>query len=107
MSGCTISTDYLASDGNVYRLANVDISGDDLTGYTLTATFYHHDHGQVTIATVAPVTYGGCGVYPSAGVVTVTISDGSSITVTYSGCAYSITGLDANSGSISVNGNWT
>ena len=107
MSGCTISTDYLGSDGNVYRLANVDISGDDLTGYTLTATFYHPVHGQVTIATVTPVSYGGCGIYPSDGVITATSSDGSSITVTYSGCTYSITGVDANSGSISVNGSWT
>jgi hypothetical protein len=107
MSNCTISTDYAGTDGNVYRLANVDISGDDQFGYTVNATFYHHELGRVTIATMTPVTYGGCGVYPSDGIITVSSSDGSNITVTFSGCSYSITGVDANSVSISVNGSWT
>ena len=107
MSNCMISTDYAGSDGNVYRLTDVDISGNDLLGYSVGATFYHHDHGQVTIATTLPVTYGNCGIYPSSGIITVSSSDGSSITVSFSGCTYSITGIDANSGPISVNGSRT
>lgn len=107
MSNCTIATDYAGSDGVVYRLVNVDISGDDQLGYSGSAAFYHHELGRVTIATTTPVTYGGCGIYPSDGIITVSSSDGSNITVTFSGCSYSITGVDANSVSISVNGSWT
>lgn len=107
LANCTIATDYAGSDGNIYRLANVDISGDATLGYTVGATFYHHELGQVTIATTTPVTYGGCGIYPSGGAITISSSDGSSVTVTFSGCSYSITGADANTGSISINGSWT
>ncbi len=104
---CTIATDFTGSDGNVYRLADVDIDGDSFFGYTIDATFYHYELGQVTIATTSPVNYGGCGIYPSSGVITVSSSDGSSITITFSGCSYSITGIDADSVSISVSGIWT
>jgi len=107
MSNCTISTDYAGSDGNIYRLADVDINGDSLTGYTVGATLYHHQFGRVTITTTLPVTYSGCGIYPSSGIITVASSDGSNITITFSGCSYSITGIDANSVSISVSGSWT
>jgi hypothetical protein len=107
MSNCTISTDYAGSDGSIYRLAKVDINGDSFTGYTVGATFYHHQFGQVTITTTLPVTYGGCGIYPSSGIITVSSRDGSSITITFSGCSYSITGIDANSSAISVSGSRT
>ena len=107
MSNCTISTDYAGSDGSIYRLADVDINGDSFTGYTVCATFYHHQFGQVTITTTLPVTYGGCSIYPSSGIITVSSSDGSNITITFSGCSYSITGIDANSSAISVSGSWT
>ena len=107
MSNCTISTDYAGSDGSIYRLADVDINGDSFTGYTVGATFYHHQFGQVTITTTLPVTYGGCSIYPSSGIITVSSSDGSNITITFSGCSYSITGIDANSSAISVSGSWT
>jgi len=106
MSNCALSTDYVGSDGNVYRLADVDISGDSQIGYSVGAAFYHHELGSVTIATVTPVAYGGCGVYPSGGTITVSSTDGSSITITFSGCSYSINGVDANSGPILVNGSW-
>jgi len=107
MSNCTIATDYAGFDGNIYRLADVEITGSELSGYSVSATFYHHEHGRVTITTTSPITYGGCGVYPSDGIITVSSTDGSSITITFTGCSYSITGADANAVSISVNGSWT
>ena len=107
MNNCTLSTDYAGTDGNVYRIADVVINGDNSIGYTVNATFYHNALGRVSLATTSPVTYGGCGIYPSGGVVTVSSSDGSNITITFSGCDYSITGVDANTVSILVNGSWT
>lgn len=105
MGDCTIATDYVGADGNTYRLANVVI--DTINGYSIDATFYHHELGKVTIQTLSPIGYSGCGAYPSSGIITVSSTDGSSITVTFSGCAYSITGVDANAVSISASGSWT
>ena len=106
-SSCTISTDFAGSDGNIYRLTNVSISGDTISGYILSANFFHHEFGEVVITTNAAINYGGCGIYPSTGEISISSSDGSNVTVTYSGCSYSITGVDANSGPISIIGNWT
>ena len=106
-SNCTISTDFAGSDGNVYRLTNVSISGDSISGYILSATFYHYEFGEVMITTNAAINYGGCGIYPSTGEISISSSDGSNVTVTFSGCSYSITGVDANSGPIFIIGSWT
>ena len=105
MSNCSIATDYAGSDGNIYRLTDVRI--DTINGYDVSATFYHHEFGKVTITTLSPVSYGGCGVYPSSGIITLSSTDGSSITITFTGCSFSITGADANAVSISLNGSWT
>jgi len=106
-SSCTISTDFEGSDGNIYRLTNVSISGDSFSGYTVSATFFHFEFGEVMITTNVAINYGSCGIYPSTGEISISSSDGSNITVTFSGCSYSITGVDANSGPISIIGSWT
>jgi len=106
-SNCTISTDFAGSDGKVYRLTNVSITGDSISGYYVSANFYHHEFGEVMITTNTAVNYGGCGIYPSTGEIYISSSDGSYITVTFSGCSYSITGVDANSGPIFIIGSWT
>ena len=105
MSNCSISTDYAGSDGNIYRIADVRI--DTMNGYRVNATFFHHELGMVTIETISPVAYGNCGIYPSSGVIRIFSIDGSEIDVSFSDCTYSITGVDANAVSISVNGSWT
>lgn len=98
MSNCTISTDYAGSDGNVYRLANVDITGSALIGYSVDATFYHHTLGQVAITTTSTITYGACGIYPDGGVVQVTGGGGSSMTVTFNlDCTFTVQGSDGGS----------
>jgi len=99
LSNCTISTDFAGSDGNVYRLANVDISGDELIGYSVSATFYHHTLGQVAISTMLPISYGGaCGIYPDGGEIMITGTGGSSISVTFnSDCTFTLQGSDGGS----------
>ena len=97
MSNCTISTDFVGSDGNVYRLANVDII-DTGNGYDLNANFFHHQHGEVSITTTQLITYGGCGVFPNGGVIQITGSGGSSMMVTFnSDCTFTIQGSDGGS----------
>ena len=99
LSNCTISTDYAGSDGNVYRLANVDISGDKNIGYSVSATFYHHELGEVAISTTLPVSYGGsCGIYPDSGEIMITGSGSSLMSVIYnSDCTYTLQGSDGGS----------
>jgi len=99
MSNCTISTDYAGSDGNVYRLANVDISGDALSGYSVSATFYHHTLGQVVISTTLTISYSGaCGIYPDGGEIMISGTGGSSMSVTFnSNCTFTMLGFDGGS----------
>ena len=99
LRNCTISTDYAGSDGNVYRLANVDISGDALIGYSLNATFYHHTLGQVVISTTLTISYSGaCGIYPDGGEIMINGTGSSSMSVTFnSDCTFTIQGFDGGS----------
>jgi hypothetical protein len=99
LSNCTISTDYAGSDGNVYRLANVDISGDRLSGYSVSATFYHHTLGQVDISTTLTISYSGaCGNNPDGGEIMISGSGGSSMSVTFnSNCTFTLQGFDGGS----------
>lgn len=99
LGNCTISTDYTSSDGNINRLANVDISGDSLIGYSVSATFYHHELGQVVISTTLPISYGGaCGISPDGGEIMINGSGGSYISVTFnSDCSFTYQGSDGGS----------
>jgi len=99
MSNCTIYTDYAGSDGNVYRLENVDISGNDFSGYLVSATFYHHELGQVVISTTLAISYNSvCGIYPDGGEIMIAGNGGSSLIVTFNNdCSYTIQGSDGGS----------
>lgn len=95
---CTISTDFADSDGNVFRLEDVDVSGDDLSGYALSANFYHDELGMVSISTTASVTYGNCGSYPHGGAITLNGTTDSSMSVTFnSECTFTLEGFDGSS----------
>ena len=98
LSNCTISTDFAASDGSVYRITDVVIV-DTGIGHDISATFYHHDLGRVTIATNTEITYGGgCGVFPNGGEIEITGTGGSWMTVTFnSDCTFTIQGSDGGS----------
>ena len=90
---CSISTDFTGSDGNVYKLTNMEVNGDS-SGYTVSATFYHYSLGYATIATTTPVTYGNCGIYPYFGQIYVSSSP-SYVYVTFnSDCSFTLEGYD-------------
>ena len=95
---CTISTDYAGSDGKIYRLDNVDINGDEFVGYTVSADFYHHDFGMVSVSTDIAVSYGSCGIYPHAGAITMVGANNSSMSLTFnSDCTFTVQGFDGGS----------
>jgi len=96
--GCTITTDFAGSDGNIYRLENVDIIGDAISGYNVSAVFYHNALGQVSITTIIPTSYGTCGLSPDGGEIRIDSTDGSQMSVTYNGdCTFTIQGFDGGS----------
>lgn len=85
-SGCSISTDFVGTDGSIYRIADLDIWGFGTGPFDIDATFYHPDHGSVIIS--------GTGIeyncinssYPSTGSITITGAGGSYATISFDSC---------------------
>jgi hypothetical protein len=103
---CTISTVFTGSDDNVYKLTDMDVSGDATNGFYISATFYHYSLGQVSLETTAPVTYGSCGIHPDGGTITV-YSPPSNMYVTYNpDCTFTIWGNDGTSDFGPTDYNW-
>lgn len=82
---CTFNSTALGIDGRTYTVSDVSVSGDSISGYTVSATITDPDHGIVTITTTTPVTFNCPNGQPGAGVIVV--SDGTNtMTVTYNNC---------------------
>ena len=95
MSNCAIATDFAGSEGEVFRLENVDIDGDEFSGYTISADFYHDEHGMVQITTDMAVTYGNCDANPDGGAISLSGSGGSSMSISFNpDCSFTIEGFD-------------
>ena len=83
---CSISADYEAADGKVYRVADMTISGADTGPYFVSATFYHPDYGSVTINT-SDLYFNCSNGHPSSGTIYYTSStNGSSGSITFTDC---------------------
>jgi hypothetical protein len=105
---CTIATDFAGSDGNVFRLEDVDINGNDISGYSLSADFYHYQLGMVSISTDFAVTYGACGAFPDGGAISLTGAVASSMSVTFNpDCSFTVEGFDGSSAFGPVTLSWT
>ena len=87
--------DVVGFDGRVYNFSDVTVSGDEFSGYTVTANIVDPDHGSFTITTTEPILFtcpngqpmlGALQFTDGAGVlVTVTFNDCDNYTVSYSG----------------------
>ncbi len=87
--------DVVGFDGRVYNFSDVEVSGDGVGGYTVTASIVDPDHGSFTIATTAPILFTCPNGQPELGalqftdgadvLVTVTFNDCDSYTVSYNG----------------------
>jgi hypothetical protein len=95
---CSIASDFAGTDGNIFRLENVDIDGDEFSGYILSADFYHYELGMVSITTDFAVTYGACGAFPDGGAISLAGAGGSSMSVSFNpDCSFSVEGFDGSS----------
>ena len=101
------STLFVGSDGETYMASSVSVSGDDVSGYTVNATFSDPVNGVVTVTTTTPITFNCVGGMPDAGVIAFNSSNGSSGTITFNDCtSYTITWDDGLGGSGVINGLW-
>lgn len=82
---CVVTTDYEGSDSNIYRIEGVSISDNGSGTYSISATFYHPDHGSVTIIGT-DLTFNCASGFPGSGQITYSSTDGTSGTITFAGC---------------------
>jgi hypothetical protein len=93
-TSCTFPN-VVGFDGRIYSFSEVTVSGDDFSGYTVSATIVDPDHGSFSIVTTNPILFGCVNEQPISGgiqftdgagvLVTVTFNDCASFTVSYSG----------------------
>ena len=87
---CIYNSSAPGIDGRIYSVSNTVVSGDNYSGYTISATVTDPDNGNITITTSSPVSLTCSNGQPVSGAITV--SDGTnSMVVTYIDCnSYSI-----------------
>lgn len=104
-TACTMLSDYVGNDGSTYRVADISFFGDATNGFNGSATFYHPDHGSVSIA-ASNVTYGGCGNFPDGGSVTANGTTGTAQIDFNNDCTYVISYDDGAGDTGVINGSF-
>ncbi len=95
ISNCVFASIFTGTDGNVHSIQDYVVIGSDAAGYTVSATVFHFLYGEVTISTTSTIFFGGCGVFPNVGELSITGMNSSTITITFnSDCTFTINGFD-------------
>ena len=102
---CTVLSDYVGNDGSTHRVADISVFGDATNGYNGSATFYHPDHGSVSITAIS-VTYGSCGSFPDGGSVTASGTTGTAQIDFNTDCTYAISFDDGAGDTGVINGSF-
>ncbi|MDX1458557.1 MAG: hypothetical protein R3276_13290 [Marinobacter sp.] len=90
LDNCSYSSEFTGSNGKLYRVTNVSISGDEYSGYQLSARVYDQELGYVDFNGNGLMLCSGGGF--SAGTIYVSDSTGLVATLTFSGCTdYTVT----------------
>ncbi len=79
--------DVVGFDGRIYIFSDATISGDDISGYNVSATIVDPDHGSFSIVTTAPILFGCANGQPLSGQMQFTDANGVLVTVTFNDCA--------------------
>jgi len=84
-------------DGRIYDFSDSSVTGDEFSGYSVSATVVDPDHGSFTISTTTPILFGCANGQPMSGelqftdgagvLVSVIFNDCASYTVSYNGIA--------------------
>ncbi|HEY9200726.1 MAG TPA: hypothetical protein VIQ81_03930 [Gammaproteobacteria bacterium] len=75
-----------AYSSTTYTTNNMEVSGDDTSGYNVNGSVTHPDHGTISIS-ASGVLFNCTSGVPSAGTITVTASGGVTATVTFNDCS--------------------
>lgn len=105
-SGCTISSNFTGSDGNVYRIDNFSVVGDSTSGFNVDATVFDPTYGSVTITTTSPILFGCSGPQPSSGAISFTGTAGTSGSIIFESCTSYTYTYDLGVGPVSNQGTW-
>lgn len=84
-SNCTV--DFEGSDGTTYRTGNMSVSGSDVSGYSVSGTFYHPTYGSVTLSTTTPMSFNCTGPQPDTGELAFSGDGGTSGSILFQGCS--------------------
>ena len=107
MINCSLASDFAGSDGTIYRISDISVTGNVVSGHYVNMSFYHPAYGQVSISTTSPITTGSCGAFPDSGGIAVFGAGGSYFNMDFnSDCSYTISGFD---GTVSIplySANW-
>lgn len=85
-TSCAFS-DIVGFDGRIYTFSDATVSGDSISGYTVTATIVDPDHGSFSIVTTSPILFGCTNGQPISGEIQFTDGAGVLVTVTFNDCA--------------------
>lgn len=106
MGACSV--DFEGSDGTTYRVANMNVSGDSVSGYLVDGTFYHPDFGSVEISTdLSNRLFFNCtGPQPSQGIIDFMGTGGTMGTIQFLDCDTYNYCYDTGSGPVCADGTW-
>lgn len=85
-TSCTFS-DIVGFDGRIYTFSDATVTGDGISGYTVSATILDPDHGSFSIVTTNPILFGCANGQPISGEIQFTDGAGVLVTVTFNDCA--------------------
>jgi hypothetical protein len=85
-TSCTYSSDIAGFDGRTYSISGLNVSGDSIAGYSVSATIIDPDHGIITISTTIPILFNCPNEQPSMGEIQFTDSAGVLVSVTFNDC---------------------
>jgi hypothetical protein len=89
---CSITSDFEGIDGRVYRIEDLTVTGDEVSGFYVSMTFYDPDHGWVEVTTSQPLTYDCEEAVPGSGMLTLSGASGTSATASFDNCSsYTVT----------------
>ena len=91
---CTFTTSFAGIDGRFYTTANMSVSGNNISGYSVSGRVTDPTHGFITISTDIPVTFNCPDGRPDNGQITIT--GNGSATVTYDNCTSFIVTYNGN-----------
>jgi hypothetical protein len=76
------STLFEGGDGKTYMVSDLSVTGDDVSGYSISATFFNPTYGSVSVTTSSPITFCPAG-HPNGGTVNITGASGTYASITF------------------------